>query len=142
MPNFIIIENVKTKKEKQTILRRDMKSFDPVTYQAQLRHSILLEIDEIDHIEEAYNFFHIKQLAILNALAPIRFLTKKEQELERKPWITKGILKSTRVINNLLKIKKMILTINLSSTEILSILLSERAKNNFTKVTLLKILIT
>ena len=52
MPNFVIIQNVKANKKKQTIQRRDMRSFDPVTYQAQLRHSILLEIDEIDDIED------------------------------------------------------------------------------------------
>ena len=38
-------------------------------------------------------------LNILNEHYPIKILNKKEIELERKPWITKGILKSTKIKN-------------------------------------------
>ena len=42
-------------------------------------------------------------LNILNEHFPIKILTKKEIELERKPWITKGLLTSSKVKNKLYK---------------------------------------
>jgi hypothetical protein len=42
-------------------------------------------------------------LNILNKHFPLKILTKKEIELERKPWITKGILTSTKVKNRAYK---------------------------------------
>ena len=38
-----------------------------------------------------------KILAIVNKHAPFQIHTRRQFELERKPWITKGILTSTRV---------------------------------------------
>ena len=96
MPNFVIIENVKTSTKKKPVKRRDMKNFDTKTFQAELLNSILPEIEKVINAEDAYNLFHEKYLSILDAHAPYKLLNKKEQELERKPWITKGILTSIR----------------------------------------------
>ena len=41
--------------------------------------------------EVAYNFFHENHNAILHKHYPMETLTKKQQELEIKPWITRGI---------------------------------------------------
>ena len=96
MPNFVIIENVKTKAEKKPIKRRDLKNFDTNKFQANLLDSILPEIEKVVNAEDAYILFHEKYLSILDVHAPYKILNKKEQELEQKPWITKGILTSIR----------------------------------------------
>ena len=101
MPNFIIINNTKHPSKCKAVRRRCLKNFDPNNFQTDLNIHILSEISEYDDVEEAYCFFHQKFLEILNKHAPIKFLTKKEQELEHKPWITKGILKSTHVKSKL-----------------------------------------
>ena len=47
--------------------------------------------------ETAFHFFHKKFQAIINKHAPLQILTHKQFELECKPWITNGILTSTRI---------------------------------------------
>ena len=96
MPNFVIIENVKSTTKKKPVKRRDLKNFDSNKFQAELLNSILPEIEKVVDAEDAYNLFHEKYLSILNCHAPYKFLNRKEQELEQKPWITKGILTSIR----------------------------------------------
>ena len=103
MPNFVIIENVKTSAKKKPIKRRDLKNFDKNKFQADLIHSILPEIEDVVNAEDAYILFHEKYLSILDAHAPFKLLNQKEQELERKPWITKGILTSIRIKAKLYK---------------------------------------
>ena len=87
-----------------------MKNFDALDYQAELA-IVLHELEgnrntTLKNAEVAYNFFHKKNATILNRLAPMEFLTRKQAELELKPWITKGILTSTRVKSKLFKLFK------------------------------------
>ena len=110
LPSFIIVQNVKNKPKPKSIQRRNMKNFDALKYQADL-YLVLQDLElhknsAYKNAEVAYNFFHKKNAAILNQLAPIEFLTRKQVELELKPWITKGILTSTRVKSKLFKLFK------------------------------------
>ena len=76
-----------------------MKQFDAGNFQADLL-MLLRELQTFNNpgdAEQAYSIFHKKYQAIVNKHAPIQILTRKQQELEHKPWITKGILNSTRV---------------------------------------------
>ena len=84
MPNFVIIENVKSKPKRKTIIRRNMKDFDNDKFQTDLNNNILKEITRFEDTETAFTFFHKKHLEILNTHAPFKTLTKKEQELEKK----------------------------------------------------------
>ena len=47
--------------------------------------------------------FYDKLLKLLDEMAPVRKLTKKEQGLKKSPWITYGILKSMRTRDQFLK---------------------------------------
>ena len=99
LPSFVIIQTIKNKPKIKSTRRRNMKNFDIGHFQADL----LLLLREIQNFvnpgdaEQAYLFFHKKYQAIVNKHAPLQTLTRKQQELERKPWITKGILTSIRV---------------------------------------------
>ena len=110
LPSFIIVQNVKMKPQQKSIQRRNMKNFDVLEYQAEL-NLVLQELErhkntKYKNAEEAYDFFHKKNAAILHRLAPLEFLARKQVELELKPWITKGILISTRVKAKLFKLFK------------------------------------
>ena len=110
LPSFVILQNVKSKPKPKVIQRRNMKNFDALRYQADL-YLVLQELEMhkttlYKNAEVAYNFFHKKHSAILHKHAPMEFLTRKQVELELKPWITKGILNSTRVKSKLFKLFK------------------------------------
>ena len=40
----------------------------------------------------------------VDKLAPFRKMTQKEKRLKRKPWLTRGILKSTEIKNKIFKV--------------------------------------
>ena len=52
---------------------------------------------ELYDAETAYNFFHEKHCLIVNKHYPWETLTRKQRELEFKPWIIKRILTSSRI---------------------------------------------
>ena len=103
MPNFVIFENAKDKPKRKITLKRDTKNFDAIKFQEDLRNKILTDITNYENINESYDFFHKNYQTILNKHAPVKSLTKKQQELERKPWVTKGILTSTKIKSQLYK---------------------------------------
>ena len=82
-----------------------MKISDELKYQADLY--LVLQSLEMNSApkdaEVAYNFFHENHKAILNKHYPMETLTRKQQELEVKPWITRGILTSIRIKSRLYK---------------------------------------
>ena len=108
LPNFVIFENIKSKPKPKPIKRRNMKLSDEVKFQADLL-LLLRQLQgnaELYNAETAYNFFHEKHCAIVDKHYPWQTLTRKQRELELKPWITKGILTSTRVKAKLFRIFK------------------------------------
>ena len=99
MPSFVIVENIKSRAKPKQMKRRNMKNSDPLHYQADLNLLLqhLRENSHPDDAETAYLIFHEKHNAIINKHYPFEVLTKKQAELEFKPWITRGIVKSTRI---------------------------------------------
>jgi hypothetical protein len=99
LPSFVIIQTINNKPKTKTIRRRNMKNFDTGLFQADLL-LLLREIQTFTNpgdAEQAYLHFHKNYQTIVNKHSPIQILTRKQQELERKPWITNGILTSTRI---------------------------------------------
>ena len=108
LPNFVIFETIKNKPKPKTIRRRNMKKSNELNFQADLL-LLLRELQgnsQLQDAENAYNFFHEKHCAIIDKHYPWETLTRKQRELELKPWITKGILTSTRVKVKLYRIFK------------------------------------
>ena len=101
MPNFAIIKNIFHKKMNQKIMVRDMSHFSEINYKKNLEELQRLDILKHKTVNEMLNAFHEKLLEIIGKNAPFRTLSKREKKLREKPWITKGILQSTRIKNNL-----------------------------------------
>ena len=66
-----------------------------------------MELNELDLNnqtgEECWDNFEKKFNSILNIHAPFRQQTRKEKKLYKKPWLTKGILKSIKTKQKLYK---------------------------------------
>ena len=93
MPNFAIINNIFHKKRNQKIM--------VIIYKKDLEELKRLDIVKHKTVNEMLNSFHEKPLEIIDKNAPFRTLSKRERKLREKPWITKGILQSIRIKNNL-----------------------------------------
>ena len=106
MPNFVIYDKAKQKKKKEFIKRRSTKNIDIPAFQNDLLQLIMYKIVNLENFEEACDHTHKTSLQILNKYFPLKILTKKEIELECKPWITKGILTSSKIKNKTFKLFK------------------------------------
>ena len=100
-PIFCTISNLKLKKSHKPTFRRDFSMFNADYFCNHLNNEInsfFLTISYIDGNNFDAIFDHFPQL-LTNAItlyAPMRKLTRKQQKLINKPWISRGILKSIK----------------------------------------------
>ena len=52
---------------------------------------------------ESFELFYSNVESLLNNMAPFKKQTKREQRLEQRPWITKGLLKLMNILDSLYK---------------------------------------
>ena len=95
MPNFLILENVANRNNKSSCRKRDMRKFDAKKIEEDVNNIDLVEnINNSNDVNSIYNAFQQKFIEIINRHAPIKKLSKKQIKTMKKPWLTKGILKS------------------------------------------------
>ena len=103
MPVSVLIQNLHKKTNQATMMTRDYKSFEPENFMTDLS----AELNEIDFSSDLlpsgddFAIFLQIFVDILNKHAPLRKKTRKEVKLGNKPWITKGILKSSKTKSKL-----------------------------------------
>ena len=79
------------------IYRRDLRQFDPATYNSELDNnltSLLTKYTEVtpnDINSVVDDFINIVKNAI-DTHTPLKVLSRKQRKLKLKPWITKGKL--------------------------------------------------
>lgn len=94
LPNFVILNHVHKKKEKN-IMKRNKKNFDAIKFNEELLdNDLLLKLLNAKNTDEASNIFLSKYCKLLDVHAPLRKMTKKEIKLKQNPWMTQGLLKS------------------------------------------------
>ena len=103
MPNFVIYDKAKQIKKRVFTKRRSTKNVDLLAFQNDLLQLIMYKIVNLDEFKEACDYTHKMSLQIFNKHFPLKILTKKELELECKPWITNGILTSSKIKNKAFK---------------------------------------
>ena len=94
---FSIFTDYSLKKEKDNTIRfgRSYKNFRDSEFLEEIMKidwNIFLESDP--NVNNQMDTFLNKITDIINVMAPIRRLTRREVSLQDKPWITRGILKS------------------------------------------------
>ncbi len=84
---------------------RDYRNFNRENYLQDARQMNFYHNDENrdSDINCKYEHFQTKFLELLNKHAPLKVKSKRLKRQQRKPWITKGILKSISTKNTLLK---------------------------------------
>ena len=105
LPTFFILKNTNLSTERVTKLKRCMKNFILENFIFEL-NSQLSRID-FDSAHKNVNS-HAHELttlfkAVLDKRAPLRAMSRNEKRLSKKPWITRGLLKSIRTKINCLK---------------------------------------
>ena len=101
IPKFVIIKSSFHRKGNQKIMVRDMSHFNEIIYKKDLNELKRLDILEHKTVNEMLKAFHQKLLEIIDKNAPFGNLSKRDKKLREKSWITKSILQSIRIKNNL-----------------------------------------
>ena len=103
-PQFCSFD-VKAKKQhnKGPKFGRSYKNFNDDEFQNELKVINWDRLFKDKNIDEQVSIFLGKINGLLDEMAPVRRLTKKEINLKQNPWITRGILKSMRSRDKLYK---------------------------------------
>ena len=95
----------KAKTKKQIKYGRSYKNFNQREFQEELYMIVWSDVfDGKINAELSFSLFFNKIETLLDDMAPIRKLTKKEIGLNQRPWITKGLLTSMKKRDKLLKL--------------------------------------
>ena len=88
----------KHQKKKEINYKRNFKNFKIDEFIEELYKIDLSNIaDSNTNINESFNCFFETIEGLLNIMAPIKKQTKNERRLEKRTWITKGLLKSMQI---------------------------------------------
>ena len=91
--------------EKKTKFVRDFRNFNKLEFAEELSNIEWNNlINENVGTEISYQNFYSKIENILDYMAPYRKQSQKEIKLEHMPWVTRGILKSMNVRDDLLTV--------------------------------------
>ena len=99
LPNFLFIADFNDQQKKQKIITRNMKGFNQETYLKHLDSLKSVNYINFAYVNELYNEFHSKLMAVIGKSAPYKTLSKQESKNKQKPWITKIIIKSIKTRN-------------------------------------------
>ena len=75
-----------------------MKNLNQNKYLKDLKEIENLNLLKYKNADVMFNFYQDKLISIIDKHAPYRTLSRKEQKLRLKPWITKSILNSINKI--------------------------------------------
>ena len=107
LPQFLFTQSKlpQEKEVKPTLFKRNFNNFDPDNFILDL-----LDVDwdkelniDIGDINFSYDKFQNIINKLLDKYAPIKKVNKKMANLENKPWLSGGLLKSIKIKNNLHK---------------------------------------
>ena len=82
---------------------RNFKHFNQNEFEEELRKINWETILDGSSTDEAFNKFFLIIEHLLNEMAPVHKLSKKESDLQKRPWITNGLLKSMKSRDQLYK---------------------------------------
>ena len=104
LPNFVFFGNQLSKRKYQNNgMYRDYRHFNKEAYIEEAQQTNFHNNNHNSDINTKYEHFQNKFLELLNKHAPLKPNSKRLMKQQRKPWITKGILKSISTKNSLLK---------------------------------------
>ena len=100
-PIFVILKHLKVKVDQTNHYTRSLKEFNSENFNSDLKVSLDKLLNDSRNLDEKnfdqffYAFVEVIKLAI-NRHAPLKKLSRRQKRLDKKPWITKGILISIK----------------------------------------------
>ena len=96
MPNFIVLEKLDFRATKAIkIQRRDFTNFNPQKFIVDIKGLDLSNtLKQQNNVNQSCDVFHDLFIKVINNHAPVKTLSKKEIKMQKRPWISNGILKS------------------------------------------------
>lgn len=107
LPTFCSL-SVKPNKKQEKVVIRDMKNIDETKFLDDI-NNLVLETNEFImrkkdfNPDETFDQFLKRFSELVDQHAPLRLQTRKEVQLNTKPWLTKDILKSIKIKNSMYK---------------------------------------
>ena len=98
LSSFVVIKDINNKQTKRKFKIRDMKNLNQNKYLKDLKEIENLNLLKYKNADVMFNFYQDKLISIIDKHAPYRTLSRKEQKLRLKSWITKSILNSINKI--------------------------------------------
>ncbi len=131
LPNLTCISSFKFRSlaPQNKIYVRDHSKFDSQCFLADLQYE-LTNLEMIGNSEKVWTSFESIFSLVLDKHAPLRQQNRKERKRSKKPWLTKGILKSIKTKHKLFKE-----VINSPFKDTLDWTLFKRYRNKLTQVT-------
>ncbi len=100
LPTVVLIDSCKTKPDSFTrkLLVRDQKHFNLDNFLIHLQNDLLKLSSRLNYLnsEDCWDAFENIFNNVLNEHAPLRPQSRKERKRHKKPWLTRGILKSIK----------------------------------------------
>ena len=100
MPIVLLLSNTNHKTIEQNIIVRDTKNFNTENFLIELSENLNIFYNNCTVDEQFERFLDIFNIT-LSKHALLRRKSRKEKKLNSKPWITKGILISSKTMNKL-----------------------------------------
>ena len=98
-PIFCIIPSTKSYQKCTKLYARDTTLFETEAFLDELQRN--METLQIQDVNTTFSRFALLFETTLNKHAPLKIMSRKQQRMHRKPWISKGILKSIKTKNKL-----------------------------------------
>ena len=96
-----IFDKVEPKVE--TKFRRNFKHFKNEEFLEELANIDWFYVNNEANVDKAFSAFYKNVESLLDTMAPFKKQTKREQRLNQRPWITRGILNSMKIRDSLYK---------------------------------------
>ena len=104
LPVFQIFPSISTPEPKKIVLKKraiTKANMDKLRSEVQnINWEFLRTINDVD---DAYSHFKETFMGLYNKCIPEKNLSNKERKIHKKPWITKGFIKSSKIKNKLYK---------------------------------------
>ena len=104
LPVFQIFPSISTPEPKKMVIKkRAVTKANMNKLRSEVQNINWEFLRTINDVDDAYSYFKETFMCLYNKYIPEKNLSNKEAKIHKKPWITKGFIKSSKIKNKLYK---------------------------------------
>ena len=104
LPVFQIFPSISTPEPKKMVIKkRAVTKANMNKLRSEVQNINWEFLRTINDVDDAYSYFKETFMCLYNKCIPEKNLSNKEAKIHKKPWITKGFIKSSKIKNKLYK---------------------------------------